>query len=131
MFFHVQERSVLRFFFIFSLLWQFVSKFTEYDARKLHKLYKKNKKIKEEKKEGDKDDKEKKEKKEKDHDKKKERDDRDKHHHSQKRRSEEAGSHSPSKKPYNGWVHWLIVHAHVIKCQIAQILHWFSPTANI
>lgn len=85
-----------------SLLWQFVSKFTEYDARKLHKLYKKNKKIKQEKKDGDKDDKEKKEKKEKDHEKKKERDDRDKHHHSQKRRSEETGSHSPSKKSYNG-----------------------------
>lgn len=119
------------FFLFFSLLWQFVSKFTEYDARKLHKLYKKNKKIKEEKKEGEKDDKEKKEKKEKDHDKKKDRDERDKHHHSQKRRSEEAGSHSPSKKSYNGWALKFLVHAYMTKCLMPQILQWFSPVANI
>lgn len=91
-----------------SLLWQFVSKFTEYDARKLHKLYKKNKKKQEDKKEGekDKDDREKKEekkeKKEKDHEKKKDKDSRDKHH-TQKRRIEEGGGHSPPKKPYDGW----------------------------
>lgn len=103
-----------------SLLWQFVSKFTEYDSKKLHKLYKKNKKIQEEKKEADKD---------KDHDKEKKDDKRDKKHdkehdkkrdkggsagggegggsgdkhHDKKRKMEESGAHSPSKKPYNGW----------------------------
>lgn len=104
------------FFILYSLLWQFVSKFTEYDARKLHKLYKKNKKKQEDKREGekDKDDKEKKEekkeKKEKEHDKKKDKESRDKHH-SQKRRIEEGGGHSPPKKPYDGWAQRLVVHA--------------------
>ncbi|KAG7154403.1 Chromodomain-helicase-DNA-binding protein 1-like, partial [Homarus americanus] len=54
-----------------SLLWQFVSKFTEYDARKLHKLYKKNKKIQEEKKEGDRENQEKKDERKKDKEKRK------------------------------------------------------------
>lgn len=112
-------------------MWQFVSKFTEYDARKLHKLYKKNKKIKQEKKEGDKEDKEKKEKKEKDHEKKKDRDERDKHHHSQKRRSEEAGGHSPSKKPYNGWEQRLVMHASGFRHQMIQVLQWVLSAANV
>ncbi|XP_066973477.1 chromodomain-helicase-DNA-binding protein 1 isoform X4 [Macrobrachium rosenbergii] len=93
-----------------SLLWQFVSKFTEYDAKKLHKLYKKNRKKEENKKEGD--DKDEKKKNKHEHSDKKEKDkdkqEKDRHHshdkhHSHKRRPEDGGPHSPSKKPYNGW----------------------------
>lgn len=109
------------------MLWQFVSKFTEYDARKLHKLYRKNKKIHEDKKEEkakeDHDKKEekreKKEEKKKDHEKKRDKDGRDKHH---KRRMEDGSGHSPSKKPYNGWAQRL-----VFACQHLTPLPPLSP----
>ncbi|XP_042207777.1 chromodomain-helicase-DNA-binding protein 1-like isoform X5 [Homarus americanus] len=80
-----------------SLLWQFVSKFTEYDARKLHKLYKKNKKIQEEKKEGDRENQEKKDERKKDKEKRK----GEREKFIEKRR-DQPGSHSPNKKSYGG-----------------------------
>lgn len=78
-----------------SLLWQFVSKFTEYDAKKLHKLYKKHKKLVSESEKGEK----REHKKDRDEKKKKEGGGDDKYSH--KRKNEDLQPNK--KKPYNGW----------------------------
>ncbi|KAL7642460.1 UNVERIFIED_CONTAM: hypothetical protein RMT77_007021 [Armadillidium vulgare] len=84
-----------------NLLWQFVSKFTEYDAKKLHKLYKKHKKLIEERK-GSNEKKECKKEKKKGKEKGKYKGAELEKKFSQKRSSEEEPSQL-KKKPYNGW----------------------------